>query len=883
MSKIPLLISPRSSSVPALSAALSKSTCSVSPRAGGYIPLPNESAQNRPSRGKLINECLKDPKFSLKKSKVRLEECDEMLAITISCVMMMAANATDIPEEYFIWADNYLSRVKDNLGEYPPNVKGVLNHIAFLRPNLGEAVAETEDIELSEVAEEDDEAGEEEFSIEVHLILMETSRTPEPYIPIPYTFRLPNDSPIYPGGKGTARCPPFYIQLDHALAVVWSLFSEEPTGKPLGVAQIQWALTFLKGVKNSKGDHPPDILVCIEVMEDALIKQYADMADAVNSLKLNETVSASALVHDSGSKTSQEQTLFSINYTEMAKYKLSPSERTLVPTIDGCEISEGVKFATSTPKKECRTNHEMVEFLKNFRKEQISKIEEELKRLKCIESYINNVDKCDFKPCVDSIDTILKGCEYNIWRIIMRSLRPTQLSYQTDKSWTDDLPVCKQSGVGFATNQIYREDDHRQQEHSFEDRSCHWRFNDTSYLYGVFDGHESARAADFCFQRLAAEILLEQLNERKSDEETKEVLKQAFISVEKGYLDSIYDRLAEREAHLDDIPQGLNLYQAYQEVPDVVEKIKRINIELSSGTTAVIALLYNNKLFVANVGNSRVLLCQTDSNSVLKVLQLSIDHDLRNEDELLRLQQIGMNIDYLRKCSHLGNQENTRCLGNYLIKGGYKEFDDLKVATQEPVIAEPEIIGGIPLDESCQFLLLMSAGLYKSIEEATRTDQVNKYIAQLVVEQFREQGTLTGVAQAVVDRAVRLHHDWHMSNSFKTGSIKREDITLIVRNFNFPMPNAITSPTNPTVTFNPILNTIPNNSCSTLTSVNDNYRSNNSIVSTNDTSSSSDVRSDSDIGVGPDQRIEGYVDFSIYYKNLEIARQNGTLPKGIDF
>lgn len=83
----------------------------------------------------------------------------------------------------------------------------------------------------------------------------------------------------------------------------------------------------------------------------------------------------------------------------------------------------------------------------------------------------------------------------------------------------------------------------------------------------------------------------------------------------------------------------------------------------------------------------------------------------------------------------MGNQENTRCLGNYLIKGGYKEFDDLKTATQEPVIAEPDIIGGIALDETCQFLLLMSAGLYKSIEEATRTDQVNKYIAKLVVEQ----------------------------------------------------------------------------------------------------------------------------------------------------
>lgn len=57
------------------------------------------------------------------------------------------------------------------------------------------------------------------------------------------------------------------------------------------------------------------------------------------------------------------------------------------------------------------------------------------------------------------------------------------------------------------------------------------------------------------------------------------------------------------------------------------------------------------------------------------------------------------------------------------------------MATQEPIVAEPDIHGGIVLDESCRFLLLMSAGLYKSIEEATGTDQVNKYIAQCVVEQ----------------------------------------------------------------------------------------------------------------------------------------------------
>lgn len=72
------------------------------------------------------------------------------------------------------------------------------------------------------------------------------------------------------------------------------------------------------------------------------------------------------------------------------------------------------------------------------------------------------------------------------------------------------------------------------------------------------------------------------------------------------------------------------------------------------------------------------------------------------------------------------------------MKGGYKEFEELAPSIAEPIIAEPEIHGGIELDESCRFLLLMSRGLYKSLEEATgATDQVNKELALIAVEQVR--------------------------------------------------------------------------------------------------------------------------------------------------
>lgn len=204
-------------------------------------------------------------------------------------------------------------------------------------------------------------------------------------------------------------------------------------------------------------------------------------------------------------------------------------------------------------------------------------------------------------------------------------------------------------GVGFSTNQIYREDGYRQEEHSFEDRSFHCKYDEATFLYGIFDGYEGSRTANFTLQRIAAEILLGQLNGKSTSEEIKEVIRQAFVAVERGYLDSIGDILARRAILQLDIPDDLSSYEAYQQYPEVVSELNKLNSELSGGTSAVVALIYQNKLYVANVGNSRALLCKTDSNKVLRVIQLSIDHDLRNEDELLRLSNLGLDVKVFRQ------------------------------------------------------------------------------------------------------------------------------------------------------------------------------------------------------------------------------------------
>lgn len=97
--------------------------------------------------------------------------------------------------------------------------------------------------------------------------------------------------------------------------------------------------------------------------------------------------------------------------------------------------------------------------------------------------------------------------------------------FNTVKSWVDDLPVCQKTGIGLSINKLFHNDGSLQEEHHFEDRNFYLQLDECTYLYGIFDGHMGTRAADFALQRMAAEILLGQLNEKKNDDEIKEIIR----------------------------------------------------------------------------------------------------------------------------------------------------------------------------------------------------------------------------------------------------------------------------------------------------------------------------------------------------------------------
>lgn len=86
---------------------------------------------------------------------------------------------------------------------------------------------------------------------------------------------------------------------------------------------------------------------------------------------------------------------------------------------------------------------------------------------------------------------------------------------------------------------------------------------------------------------------------------------------------------------------------------------------------------------------------------------------------------------------YIGPLQSTRCIGNYISKMGYKDCSHLSGAISEPVLSQPEIVGAIPLDDSCRFILLMSDGLCKALHDvySSEGNLANKKIVEMVVEQ----------------------------------------------------------------------------------------------------------------------------------------------------
>ena len=74
--------------------------------------------------------------------------------------------------------------------------------------------------------------------------------------------------------------------------------------------------------------------------------------------------------------------------------------------------------------------------------------------------------------------------------------------------------------------------------------------------------------------------------------------------------------------------------------------------------------------YVANVGDTRALLVQTDAVGIMSVRQLTVDHTIDSEQEQVRLRTLGLDVDKLFQMRKIGTSDCTKCIGDFHTKGG---------------------------------------------------------------------------------------------------------------------------------------------------------------------------------------------------------------------
>jgi len=114
---------------------------------------------------------------------------------------------------------------------------------------------------------------------------------------------------------------------------------------------------------------------------------------------------------------------------------------------------------------------------------------------------------------------------------------------------------------------------------------------------------------------------------------------------------------------------------------------------LRDGTTAVVALVQDDTLTVAHVGDSRGVLCRANGSAYA----LTEDHKPELEPEKKRIEALGGFVSYLGCWRAMGILAMSRALGDLFLK--------------PYVSAEPDVVA-MPLEPTDEFVILASDGVF---------------------------------------------------------------------------------------------------------------------------------------------------------------------------
>ncbi|XP_050077498.1 protein phosphatase 1L [Anopheles maculipalpis] len=171
---------------------------------------------------------------------------------------------------------------------------------------------------------------------------------------------------------------------------------------------------------------------------------------------------------------------------------------------------------------------------------------------------------------------------------------------------------------------------------------------------------------------------------------------------------------------------------------DLVEAAKKLSD--FAGTTALIAVIHRSKLIVANVGDSRGVMCDYKGNAI----PLSFDHKPQQVREQKRIADAGGFIAFKGVWRVAGILATSRALGDYPLK------------EKNLVIANPDVLSFDLVDHRPQFLILASDGLWDTFtnEEAVafvreRLDEPH-FGAKSIALQSYNRGSVDNITVLVI-------------------------------------------------------------------------------------------------------------------------------------
>lgn len=143
-----------------------------------------------------------------------------------------------------------------------------------------------------------------------------------------------------------------------------------------------------------------------------------------------------------------------------------------------------------------------------------------------------------------------------------------------------------------------------------------------------------------------------------------------------------------------------------------------------SGSTCVSVLIVGNKIFCANIGDSRAVLARAQANSHLAGFPLSRDHKASEADEEARIIGAGGRIEAFRDQAgrFVGPQRVWHKTENIPGLAMSRSFGD-HCAAEVGVIADPEVLE-MNLTENDKFIVIASDGVWEFLSN----DEVVKIV-----------------------------------------------------------------------------------------------------------------------------------------------------------